>query len=224
MARLVILILLSSFVAWSGADAGRDRQPVVDQGRLEAFGAAGSFGGGPLTPGQTFPPGERAVALLQRSSRCVEFFVATSGLPEGAHSVWWVVFNEPTACLRGAGDCAPFDFGVPATRPSLVWATGAFVGADGEATVSDRLCVGDDLGFPAGRSPEQHILGDGLDDARHAEIHVVFRYHGARDPDPMTAYHQTHSFSESCERDANAHPDGSCFDPQAAFFAGSAAP
>lgn len=210
--RLVVLAgaVLASTATGSGAvsaaTTGRTT-PVV------AFMAAGDIGDGVLEPGTSFPPTTHGLATLKRGSDWVQVNLQTSGLPAGAYTVWWLVFNTPSGCTGGCGED---DLLNPDANVSVFWATGGTVQDNGVGNFRDRHDVGDHLGEPG----TQHILGDGSLDPAQAEIHNVIKYHGPASKDPATHYEQTHTILGGCFEGANAVDLGApfgvqCFDPQA---------
>ncbi len=68
-------------------------------------------------------------------------------LPEGAYTVWYVIFNEPDDCNNpnpAGGSCAGAgidDFLLPTA--ATAWATGGIVKANGVGNFQDRLYVGE---------------------------------------------------------------------------------
>ena len=106
-------------------DIGPDSIPVLDEGPIAvSFGGfflgdssslrlcdslAESFPPQPAGPaltekdvleeGTMFPPTNQGQATLQRGADWVQVQINTSGLPEGAYSVWWIIFNNPDECF-----------------------------------------------------------------------------------------------------------------------------
>lgn len=98
-------------------------------------------------------PTTRGFATLNRGDDWVQVNVQTSGLPGGAYTVWWFVFN-PHGCVGGCGEDALFN---PDAQASVFWATGGVVGDNGIATsVPDTMSA-----TPWVRLASKHILGDG---------------------------------------------------------------
>jgi hypothetical protein len=65
-------------------------------------------------------------ATLYRGKQGVEMRVATSGLMiHSSYTVWWVIFNNPAACVGG---CGPDDLGRPDVRASVLYAAGFVTG------------------------------------------------------------------------------------------------
>ena len=193
---------------------------VAQTASLRAHEAAGAEGGGVLTLGETFPPAEDSEAVLERQQDCLEYAIATTGLPPGAYTNWWLIFIRPKDCRDapfgipcGANDAVP-DTGVAA---SVFWATGGVVGTDGVGTFAGRTCVGSDLGTPA----SQHFLGPGLLDPHGAVVKLVVKYHGPAYDDSKGLFSQTHTALGGCLSGANAiiGRDGvRCFDTQIVGF------
>lgn len=213
-------------VTYNAATRPAPPVPRNQDGLLSAFMPAGNIGGGVLTPGTFFPPTGSARARLQRKGDRLHVNIHTTGLPPGAYTVWWVLFNNPDGCLypaplpgsRCGGNGA--ELGNPAAAVSVFWATGGLVQAGGVGNFNATAHVGGDLGDPG----TQWILGDGLLDPQGAEVHMVIKYHGPTAEDRTVRYGQTHTILGSCGANANAVDLGPpfgmhCFDPQFAFFA-----
>ena len=88
-----------------------------------------------------------------------------------AHTVWWAIFNDPSACV----DMCDFDdLSIPETRASIVYAGSIVSGDDRNGSVSAHLTGGE---IPMG-APVQ--LGSGLEEYNgyHAAVVVIIRSHG----------------------------------------------
>lgn len=197
-------------VAAASPAAGATR---VSHAPVVAFQAAGDVGDGVLEPGTAFPPTTHGRATLSRGADWVQVDINTSGLPPGAYTVWWVIFDTPDGCTDA---CNEDDLFNPDAHVSVFWATGGIVRRSGDANFLARHRAGDDLGEPG----TQHILGDGSVEPSRAEIHNIIKYHGPASGDPDTLHVQTTTLQGSCFERANAvdlgEPFGvQCFDPQA---------
>jgi hypothetical protein len=120
------------------------------------------------TPANKKPGG----ATLFRSKQEVEMRIATSGLDlNSSYTVWWVVFNNPSACVGG---CGADDLGRPEVRAAVFYAAGFVTGLTDTANVTAHLETG---ALPEGLDVEQ---GTGLEPGNgfSAEIHLVVRSHG----------------------------------------------
>lgn len=143
---------------------------------------------------------EDASSKLQRHDDHVTMAFQTSELTAGeAHTVWWVVFNNPEACYTSP--CSLRDFppgltppgfgdGNAAAQSSQGYAAGHVVGGSGRATFAGRLVEGQPF------QPGPGSFGPGLLDPERAEIHLVIRTHGPAIPG-MVDY-QIHSFNGGC--------------------------
>lgn len=109
-------------------------------------------------------------ATLTRTRQSATARIYTTGLhTEAAYTIWWVVWNDPSACTGGCGED---DLG--ATGNSVFYAGGFVTGTDGTANVSVHVEAGDlaggiDVLIPGGLHP-----GNGFG----AEIHLIIRSHG----------------------------------------------
>jgi len=197
------------------------KKPIVQHAEVEVFMPAGKFGGekNVLKPGTTFPPIDGGHATLRRGYDYIQFNLHTTGLPPGAYTIWYVIFNDPSSCSEGCGEN---DLLLPKT--GVVWATGKVVGENGIGNFRDKLYVGER------RDPgtQEAVLGEALEsplyDPKGAEVHLIVKYHGPASDDPHVLYEQTHTILGSCgpEDGANSFDAGDfgiqCFDPQAAIF------
>jgi hypothetical protein len=141
-------------------------------------------------------------ATLFRSKQGVEMRVATSGLHmNSSYTVWWVVFNNPAACIGG---CGLKDLSNPAARPSVLYAAGFVTGLGDSGNVTAHL----DAGTPPNGVDVE--LGNGLErgNGLAADIHLVVRTHGVTTPGVVA--HQIGSFNGGCSP--------SCSNVQAAMF------
>ena len=131
----------------------------TDVSTFGPFLPAGPEGGGVLVPGTMFPPNGRANrAMLRRGSNWIQANALTSGLPPGAYTMWWVIFNNPSSCISpipGLSLCGEADLGNPAAETSIFWADGNIVTANGLGAFSAQVAVGDDLGTPG----QHHVFG-----------------------------------------------------------------
>lgn len=117
------------------------------------------------TVGQVVPA---SGSMLLRARHGVFMTLHTSGLEPGTvATVWWVFFNNPSACATSP--CSGADLMNPQVHSSRVNVAGRIVGADGTAAYASFLAVGDTTGA---------FDGPGLLDSRRAEIHLAVRTHG----------------------------------------------
>jgi hypothetical protein len=131
---------------------------------------------------------EGAASTLLRGPDAIAVVMHTSGLaPAAPYTLWWVVFNQPQACLGGVCDEDDL-FNVDGTLNlnaagdiSILY---ALTDARGAADFSAVLVAGSPLG--------EVVVGPGLRDAATAEVHVVVRSHGPLEPD--RAYQQLTTF------------------------------
>jgi hypothetical protein len=115
---------------------------------------------------------------LVRTANGVAMNLRTTGLdPGAAHTVWWVIFNNPEFCADG---CGPDDLGNSNVLATVLWATGHVIGNNGVGDFAAHLTVEDTSGdsFPI------DFPGDvvGLINPLGAVIHLVVRTHGSPIP------------------------------------------
>jgi hypothetical protein len=136
-----------------------------------------------------------ASAHLTRGSAGISFTLHTF-LPAGdADTVWWVIFNNPSACTDSAGPGLSCGLGdVDPSSPadvSVLNADGLVVGTDGVANFQGSLTVG-------GTGPGEVLFGSGITNPLGAEIHLLVEDHGVASSDPATLYLQTHNDGGGC--------------------------
>lgn len=199
----------------------------VQTADLYPFMPAGPLGGEAnlLNPGDFFPPTKSSKATLKRGNDYIQFNIHTTGLPPGAYTVWYVIFNNPGEC-NGPGDlggaCAEPDLFLSST--AVVWATGKVVKANGVGNFSDRIYVGE-------QRSETILLGGDLTaplaNPKGCEVHLIIKYHGAASDDPDILYAQLSTLLGNCgpgdgsnSFDAGPAFGIQCFDPQLSIFPG----
>jgi len=186
--RLLRFCVVVGFVAYGLA--------VVDAAEPRTYQTKNMFQAG--NPGILKPGG----ATLYRSSQGLEMRIATSGLNmNSSYSVWWVVFNNPSACVGG---CGADDLGNPAVRASVLYAAGFVTGLSDTGNVTAHLESGN---LPSGLDVD---LGNGLEPGNgfRAEVHLVVRSHGTTLPGIVDQ--QIGSFNGGC--------NVTCANVQAAIF------
>jgi hypothetical protein len=169
---------------------------------------------------ETGAPIKGGFSMLTRDGDSIATKIRTSATPGHAVTVWYVVFNNPDACLDGA--CSAYDLFVDgdmangfnhtqidATRASVVYGgDGDVVNPGGRLALDAALSVGE---VPTGSVPI--AIGDpadgalvpgpvtGLEDARTAEIHVVLQDHGEAHTDQALLESQLTGFMTECNPD-----------------------
>ncbi len=127
-------------------------------------------------------PKERGKSDLVRSIEGLSMNIETTDLPVGAYTVWWVVFNNPSACSDG--ECGENDVLPPNVNPeadvAVMWAAGGVVGPDRMAHFSGSLGVGPD-GAPG------PILWGEYSNPTTSIVHLIVRYHGPASYDDAAA-------------------------------------
>jgi hypothetical protein len=157
---------------------------AVEAAERRTFQAANIFIFG--FPEATMP----GAATLYRSREALEMRIAASNLPfQSSNTVWWVVFNNPSACVGG---CDEDDLSRPAVRASVVYAAGFVTGVTETTNLTARLEAG---ALPSNLDVEQ---GSGLEPGKGfaAEVHLVIRTHGGTLPGLVTQ--QISSFNGGC--------------------------
>jgi len=157
--RILAIALGASLVSLAnasavGAAADRSTQPVVQ-----------IWDGTPL--------GE---STLVRTDAGISASYRTSGVPAGqAVTLWFVVFNNPSAC---SGPCGAVDlFFNPAAGGDFLVGAGHVIGGSGTANFGASLRVGDISGsaFAEIGMPERSV---GLTNPRGAQVALLLHSHG----------------------------------------------
>jgi hypothetical protein len=107
---------------------------------------------------------------LTRTKKLVTAGIFTTGLdPSAAYTIWWIVWNDPSACVGGCGED---DLEIAGN--SIFYAGGFVTGEDGSANVIVQMTPG-----VLNRGIEV-FAGKGLDKKKvfKAEIHLIIRSHG----------------------------------------------
>ena len=147
-------------------------------------------------------------AQLSRTAEGVNVTINTTALtPGAAYTIWWIIFNNPSAC--DPAGCGLADLGTAAVEGSVMNATGRVADSNGDAWFSAFLPVGFVHTEPASGNVRQ-VFGPGLQNVAGAEIHVVVRCHGLSTGD----FEQISTLLGDC---MTSGPTG-CFDAQAAVF------
>lgn len=160
---------------------------------------------------------EHAGAELTRSADGLCVKATTRGLPEGAYTVWWVIYNYPSQCNNPApytgAVCGVTDFANTAVRATAMWAEGKLVGPDGRADISACVNKGEITG-------EILDLGtkEGLLNPRGAEIQMIVHWHGPGHFDePALLGEQLTHFLGACQDVGGVTPPD-CKDMQQIVF------
>ncbi len=148
-------------------------------------------------------------ATLKRDDIGVRVEIETTLEPGDAHTVWWIIFNNPDACA--ALVCAGTDLGNSDVNGAVLHATGGVADGDGNATFNAFLPLGLIRLNRTETDRGRHRLGPGLQDPKGAEIHMVIRTHGPASGDVAELIEQISTFGGLC--DVN-----DCEDVQAAIF------
>lgn len=155
-------------------------------------------------------------AKLTRGDDSVTISVNTTGLPVGAYTTWWVIWNDTAECNDGTAPllCGAGDLG--SASNSVFFASGGVTNRNGVghfgATVAENVLPNDDA------TPNEQVRvanGGGLGDAQTSEVHYILRYHGPASDDPDDLVLQTTTFSGLCD---DVEPNNVCYDPQAVGF------
>jgi hypothetical protein len=190
---------------------------TVSRVPVTAFQPAGNFGGGVLVPETMFPPTKGGTSTLRRGDDWLSYNIHTTGLPPGAYTNWWIIWNYPENCSDGA--CDDDDFVNPDNPAgvSVFWATGGIVQENGVGNFHGRAKVGE---LPGGED-QVPIPGPGLVNPKTALVLNIIKYHGPASDDPDDLFLQTYTLTGLCGQDANGYDLGppfgiQCFDPQVA--------
>ncbi len=153
----------------------------------------------------------RSLSILKRSDNAVCLSSTTAKLPEGSHTNWWMIFNNPEACTNptdAGGKCSLADVPNPDVNTTAMWSTAGIVGPDNHGHFS--ACIDE------GELTHHVLVGtDGLVDSHKAEIHMVIRYHGPNEIEDSKVFgEQLNSFNGGCEVPADNVDGFPCVDVQ----------
>lgn len=126
---------------------------------------------------------------LARTGSGISAAIATSGLTPGdAVTTWIVVFNHPEACA--STPCTANDRFTEPVDAHAVFGAGHVIGGSGSAGYGLHLGIGDDT--------REDLWGSGpaLTNPQGAEIHLVLRTHGQKQPGNVDG--QIHSAGQGC--------------------------
>lgn len=126
---------------------------------------------------------------LVRTASGISASIHTSRLTPGdVVTVWIVVFNDPTACA--SNPCTMNDRFNSTVDAHAVYGAGHVIGGNGTAGYGLHLNVGD--------ASREDLWGTGpaLTDPEGAEIHLVLRTHGQKQPGNVS--NQIHSANLGC--------------------------
>jgi hypothetical protein len=141
-------------------------------------------------------------ATLYRATQGVEMRLATSGLMMNtSYTVWWIIFNNPSAC---SVPCGADDLANPDVRASVVYAARFVTGLTDTGNVTAHLESGPPVDGVDVETGNGLASGNGF----RAEIHLVVRTHGTTLPGMV--HQQIGSFNGGC--------NPSCTNVQAAMF------
>jgi hypothetical protein len=153
-------------------------------------------------------------ATLDRDDIGVRVEIETTLVPGDAHTVWWIIFNNPGECDLDV--CAGTDLGNPDVNGAVLHATGGVADGDGNATFNAFLPLGLIRLNRTADGRERHRLGPGLQNPKGAEIHMVIRTHGLASGNVAELIEQMSTFGGLCD----PGPMDPCADVQAAIFPG----
>ena len=160
-------------------------------------------------------PIPNSVATLTRTGNVLDFNLQANGLQDGAYTIWWGVFNNPSACTvpylcTAADDLNPSS----ASNSSVFRVSGGTVGVGG--TTGNSTLAAFNATVQVGTFPDPNAVrfGPGLLDPS-GEIHPFIRYHGPVIPGQEIA--QTTTFFGGC-------PPNNCNTIQEGVFASTSIP
>ncbi len=138
-------------------------------------------------------------ARLTRFEDGLKMEINTSGLPNGAYTHWWLIFNNSLNC-EVPGICTPQDVASPAVETSEMWGAGVIVN-DGTMSAESIVRVGEAQG--------EVPFGNGLTNPEDALIVYVLKWHGPVSDDPEVRRGQlNYSRDPYCETRPEPGPTG----------------
>lgn len=132
--------------------------------------------------------------LVRTDNNVSASFKAKDLNPGNVYTLWWIIVNNPDACAA-----------FPCTAPEVLFNTdvqadvtyggGIVAGGSGKGTISSHLAVGD---------LANSWLGNGFQDARNSEIHLVVNDHGPKIPDQLGD--MLHTYRGGCTNESLIYP------------------
>jgi hypothetical protein len=134
-------------------------------------------------------------STLVRTDSGISASYQSTGLPAGqAVTLWFVVFNNPSACAPGP--CSAVDlFNNPAAQGDFLIGSGKVIGASGAGNFGAHLRVGDTSGS-AFREIGMADRAIGLTNPRGAQVALLLHSHGPIVPGDIPS--QLSSFTGGC--------------------------
>lgn len=208
VAALALLVAACSDTAT--APDGSDPQPQFSH---TAFDAVHSTSDVLITPGVDIDGDEVDDGMtkvgesrLVRNSAGATLSAHTAGLPAGAYTNWWVIFNDPAECSDDCGKDDVFVDGDPANGPDIdqilaakidvVFGTGHVVGGPRANFASHRSKGDSDGSLFEGLYAANGMEAPGLMMPMTAEVHLIIRYHGEAEPGRIPT--QIHTVEADC--------------------------
>ena len=129
-----------------------------------------------VSKGKPFTPADGAAFLVRSKNRLEARVMLADLVPGHAHTIWWIIFNEPSEC--STHPCTPGpDFGPG--RAAVFFGTGVIAAAGGKGGVVnatiDTKAGGPPMGAVHAAGPEPGLTaGNGF----RAEVHLLMIEHG----------------------------------------------
>jgi hypothetical protein len=214
--RQILTVFTLCAAVWVAACSGEPSVSPSSLGASSITGAvrassarAASVGNAPVQVFPTGAPLPGTSSLVRNDSGVSMTFQADGLIPGNAYTVWFVAFNDPSAC-DGACDVSDVlaNRGVPAVR----FAAGHVAGGSGTANFGGRLATGSTGGPPCAAGPALGNCGPGLLDSRTAIVHLVLRTHGPAIPGLIDD--QISSFNGGCPPNACANIQFAAYAPE----------
>lgn len=115
-----------------------------------------------------------ASAQLVRTDRSVNASLHTRDLiPGHVYTLWFIVINNHEACATDPCTAGDILFNTVAVQADVTYGGGIVAGGSGAGTLSGHLAEG---------ALDNAWFGNGFQDARNAEIHLVVNDHGPKIP------------------------------------------
>ena len=130
-----------------------------------------------ISKGAPFTPADGAAFLVRSKDRLEARVMLADLVPGDAHTIWWIIFNEPSAC--STHPCTPGpDFGPG--RAALFFGTGVIAAAGGKGGVVNVTFDTQAGGPPKGAVviPDAPELGLKAGHGFKAEVHLLMIDHG----------------------------------------------
>jgi hypothetical protein len=156
-------------------------------------------------------PSAGTTSVLTRTPDGLQMHIQSDGLPAGAYTGWWRIWNDPSFCVESECNGGRDVAGSPGRvdgRFIVPWGTGFVVADNGIASLDAFLGVGfdalpnsypdDPVNAALQRLAGMVAAGTFLDNPGGAQVDFILKWHGPVAADPDAFFDQTHHQMGGC--------------------------